>query len=102
MMKYLSSVATLRYYPESCTGCGRCAEVCPHGVFVMDGRKAALTDRDMCMECGACRTNCAFEAIEVDSGVGCAAAIINGYIRGTEPVCGCSGSATGGKTDACC
>jgi ferredoxin len=28
------------------------------------------------MECGACRRNCPFGAIEVDEGVGCAAAIL--------------------------
>ena len=102
MMRYLSEVATLKYLPENCTGCGRCAEVCPHGVFVMDGRKAALTDKDLCMECGACQMNCAYDAISVDSGVGCAAAIINGFIRGTEPNCGCSGDTTGGNTSSCC
>ncbi len=27
-MIYLKDVATLKYYPEKCTGCGRCEEVC--------------------------------------------------------------------------
>lgn len=102
MMRYLSGAATLKYLPENCTGCGRCAEVCPHGVFVMDGRKAVLTDKDLCMECGACRMNCAYDAISVDSGVGCAAAIINGFIRGTKPDCGCSGDGPGKSAGPCC
>lgn len=91
-MRYLSNVATLEFIPERCTGCGICAEVCPHGVFVVRDGKASITDRDLCMECGACVNNCAFGAIGVDKGVGCAAALINSMITGGEPSCGCSGS----------
>ena len=97
-MKYLADVTTLRYAPENCAGCGRCVEVCPRGVFEMRGKKAAVLDRDLCMECGACAQNCEFGAIAVNSGVGCAAAIINSMVTGGEPTCGC-GSDAGG---ACC
>jgi NAD-dependent dihydropyrimidine dehydrogenase PreA subunit len=90
-MKYLRNVATLKYYPEKCTGCGRCAEVCPHGVFEMVDKRAVLIDKDNCMECGACRRNCSFAAISVDSGVGCAAAILNAMRTGGDPTCGCCG-----------
>ena len=90
-MKYLKNVATLKYYPEKCTGCGRCAEVCPHGVFEIIDKRAALTDKDNCMECGACWKNCSFGAISVDSGVGCAAAIINAMRTGGDPTCACCG-----------
>ena len=90
-MKYLKNVATLKYYPEKCTGCGRCAEVCPHGVFEMIDKRSALIDKDSCMECGACRKNCSFGAISVDSGVGCAAAIINAMRTGGDPACACCG-----------
>ncbi|MBW8010315.1 MAG: hypothetical protein FVQ83_03600 [Chloroflexi bacterium] len=33
------------------------------------------------MECGACQMNCPFGAIQVDSGVGCAQAIIAAALR---------------------
>jgi len=56
-------------------------------------------DRDRCMECGACVGNCAFGALKVDKGVGCAAAVINSMIRGGEPSCDCSGP---NKTGDCC
>ncbi len=98
-MKYLKNTVTLAYSPEKCTGCGRCTEVCPHAVFAMEGKKAAMTDRDSCMECGACARNCRFGAIQVNSGVGCAAALIGSIISGGEPVCGCSG---GSESTSCC
>ena len=75
-----------------------------------DGRgKARIVDRGACMECGACARNCASGAITVTAGVGCAAAIIGGMLRGTEPSCGCGGSsrasascAPAAGTTGCC
>ncbi len=96
-MKYLANVTTLRYSSEKCAGCGRCVEVCPRGVFEMSDKKASITDRDLCMECGACAKNCEFGAITVNAGVGCAAALINSLVTGGEPTCGCDGGAS-----SCC
>ena len=87
-LQYLKNVATLRYDPDKCTGCKMCTEVCPHAVFVMDGIRARVTDKDRCMECGACMRNCAFEAINVRPGVGCAYAILLSQFRGKELGCG--------------
>ena len=70
-------------------GCGRCTEVCPHRVFEMVERKARLVEAERCMECGACQVNCPAQAIEVESGVGCAHAMINAALRGKKEVtCG--------------
>ena len=88
--RYLSDVTTLTFDSEKCVGCGRCAEVCPHGVFELHEKKAYVADRDACMECGACALNCAAEAIMVSAGTGCATAIIMSWFTGKEPVCGCS------------
>ncbi len=90
-MKYLKDVTTLKLEDSKCTGCGRCADVCPHGVLVMDNGKATISDRDACIECGACSLNCAFEAVFVSVGVGCAYAVIRGALKGTAPDCSCSG-----------
>ena len=97
-MKYLAQVTTLNFNSEKCAGCGRCVEVCPRGVFAMRDKRAAVLDRDLCMECGACALNCESGAITVSSGVGCAAAIINSLINGGPPTCDCSGVSAGG----CC
>lgn len=68
--KYIKNVATLKLDQSKCVGCGRCIEVCPHSVFRMEGRKAAIEDLDSCMECGACDRNCPVKAVEVKKGVG--------------------------------
>jgi NAD-dependent dihydropyrimidine dehydrogenase PreA subunit len=100
-MKYLKDVTTLKLDASRCTGCGMCLEVCPHAVFRMENRKSVITDGDRCMECGACSRNCPAAAISVRAGVGCAAAIIVGAIRGTEPSCGCGSEDGGGKQVSC-
>ena len=89
--RYLNDVTTLTLDTDKCIGCGRCLEVCPHGVFEIADKKALIVDRDACMECGACSLNCPTNAIEVNAGVGCAAAIIMGWFTGEEPSCDCSG-----------
>jgi len=98
-LTYLSNVVTLELNVEKCTGCGMCMEVCPHEVFVIENRKARITDRDACMECGACARNCAAGAVTVKAGVGCASAVISGKLKGTEPTCGCG---DGGGKGSCC
>jgi len=89
--KYLKNVVTLTLSAEKCVGCGICTDVCPHGVFCIEGKKAQIKDKNRCMECGACAKNCLTKAISVDAGVGCAAAVIWGWLTGNEPSCDCSG-----------
>ncbi len=98
-MKYLLNTATIEVFPEKCTGCGMCMDVCPHEVFTLNNKKAIIQDRDSCMECGACVSNCAFNAVAVNKGVGCAFALINSMMNGGEPSCDCSGS---DKKSNCC
>ena len=91
-MTYIRNGLTLKLDRELCNGCGRCIEVCPHEVFVMEDAKARIADRASCMECGACANNCEPGAITVRAGVGCATAVISGMIRGTGADCGCGGA----------
>jgi len=89
---------TLRYYPERCINCKRCTQVCPHTVFAEGEKQAQLERPSECMECGACALNCPTQAIEVQSGVGCAWAMIAAAVRGRDmDSCTC-----GGPDDSCC
>jgi len=78
---------TLRYNEERCINCGMCLMVCPHAVFGAGDKAVMLVNPLDCIECGACQMNCPVHAIIVDSGVGCAAAMINAAIRGSSEVC---------------
>lgn len=83
-LRYLPGVSTLKLDKEACIGCGMCSNVCPHGVFAVAQKKAHLVDHDACMECGACAVNCPVEAISVTPGVGCAAYIIQKWLKGSK------------------
>lgn len=96
--QYLKNVTTLKLDQSKCTGCTMCTQVCPHAVFEVTSGKATITDRDKCMECGACMRNCPEEALTVKTGVGCAAGVINGWLRGSEPTCDCAGN----NGESCC
>lgn len=87
---YLKNVVTLDLDVDKCTGCGLCAEVCPHRVIEIE-QKAVIKDADACMECGACSLNCPLDAIRVQSGVGCAAKILKIILRGSEASSDCCG-----------
>jgi len=102
--RYLKNVATIALNTDKCVGCGLCEMVCPHGVFEMKERKVYLSDKDACMECGACALNCPTKALSVEQGVGCALAIINGWLTGGEPSCDCSTSEIVSKNNKakCC
>lgn len=80
--RYIPQASTLTLNQDTCIGCGECQKVCPHGVLEMADRKAVIADLDGCMECGACATNCAVAAIKVTPGVGCAAYILQSWIKG--------------------
>lgn len=96
-LRYLKDVVTLQLDAARCNGCRMCVIVCPQAVFIVQNRKAIIVDKDACMECGACVMNCPEEALAVQAGVGCAAGVIQGAIRGTEPTCDC-----GDEKQSCC
>jgi NAD-dependent dihydropyrimidine dehydrogenase PreA subunit len=101
---YLKNVVTLQLDENKCTGCGMCLYVCPHEVFKMNSKKVMIQDRDACMECGACSLNCPANAISVQSGVGCANAVINSMLGRNGGECSCSVEPTDStaKQGGCC
>jgi len=101
-LEYLRDVVTLRLDRDACVGCGRCLEVCPHAVFVLEGRTCRIATRDTCMECGACARNCPVGALHVTSGVGCATGLLSQALGRRSGCCGekqacCCGSKTEAK-----
>jgi Pyruvate/2-oxoacid:ferredoxin oxidoreductase delta subunit len=107
MMQDAYATNTLEYDESKCSGCGMCSVVCPHRVFAQSGRVAEMQHYERCMECGACSLNCPAGAIEVESGVGCASALMLAALRGRDDgdaCCGpgddCGDSPSGGGS--CC
>jgi NAD-dependent dihydropyrimidine dehydrogenase PreA subunit len=98
---YLKDVVSLELDRDKCVGCGVCLIVCPHAVLSMNNGYAMIKNRDACMECGACARNCPTEAIAVQAGVGCAAAVINTALGRDSSSC-CCVLEQGGSADASC
>lgn len=82
-------INTLQHNKELCNNCGVCISVCPHAVFTREGRSVVVAQAAGCMECGACQLNCSAGAVKVESGVGCAAAMmLAALLRKKEATCG--------------
>lgn len=94
-MTYLKDVVTLDLNEEKCFGCGKCSQVCPQAVISANGAGSAwIQHRDACMEYGVCSRNCPTVVFSVQTGVGCATAVINSMLgRSDAPCCG--------PTDSC-
>ena len=80
---------TLQFNRDLCNNCKFCIAVCPHAVWERTDCVVFLVRPENCMECGACQLNCPTGAIKVDSGVGCASAMIYAALTGKKEVaCG--------------
>jgi pyruvate formate lyase activating enzyme len=53
------------YYPNKCTGCGRCAMNCPENAITLDGQLGAVTDFGACSTCGLCVAKCFYDARKI-------------------------------------
>ena len=58
----------LMFYKDKCTACGRCVDVCPQkavSIVQKEDKYKAYTDRNLCINCGACIKACLNEAREM-------------------------------------
>ena len=88
-LAYISGVTTIALDLAKCNGCQICIKVCPHPVFAPLKRMVEIREPDLCIECGACALNCPEDALSVNPGVGCAAAILKGWVTRSKPDCSC-------------
>jgi NAD-dependent dihydropyrimidine dehydrogenase PreA subunit len=48
---------------EECSCCGKCVDVCPSDVFVLEDEVPEVVAPEECIECSACVDNCPSEAV---------------------------------------
>jgi len=51
---------------EACTGCERCAEVCPLDILGFVGGVPVVSHADECWHCGICAMDCPSGAIRIE------------------------------------
>jgi len=50
---------------DACTGCQVCAKACPEGAITGEKGKRHVIDAGKCIKCGACKSVCKFDAVDV-------------------------------------
>ena len=58
-------IPTPKVDKEKCTGCKKCIDICPMGVFEMVKEKSVPKKPEDCVGCRACETSCPSEAITI-------------------------------------
>jgi ferredoxin len=56
--------------PTKCNGCELCDLYCPVDVIHMEGKVAVVRYPDECWHCGACRQECARDAVRIEFSLG--------------------------------
>ncbi len=58
------SYYSVHIMPETCTGCGACAPICPEGAIAGGPEMIHVIDQGKCTRCGLCITTCKEGAIQ--------------------------------------
>jgi NADH-quinone oxidoreductase subunit F len=66
--KKCKALIRFRVIPEECTGCTRCAKVCPTKAAHGERKEAHEIDQATCVKCGLCADACKFDAIDITTG----------------------------------
>jgi pyruvate formate lyase activating enzyme len=51
------------FIKKLCTGCGKCAGICPEGALVYEEGKLPRIDREKCTGCDVCSSVCSYQAL---------------------------------------
>jgi NAD-dependent dihydropyrimidine dehydrogenase PreA subunit len=71
-IRLILGIIHIRFKEEACIGCGKCEDVCPMGVYTIDGeRKKSLSAAPhRCIACTACVKQCPAEALYLQQASG--------------------------------
>jgi NADH:ubiquinone oxidoreductase subunit F (NADH-binding)/NAD-dependent dihydropyrimidine dehydrogenase PreA subunit/(2Fe-2S) ferredoxin len=50
---------------DTCTGCAACVKACPEDAITGKKKELHVIDQTKCIKCGACKSVCKFDAVEV-------------------------------------
>ncbi len=59
-----STIPVPEFYPDKCTGCGACSDICEFKAISYVGKGKVLLFPELCHSCGGCALVCKFGAIE--------------------------------------
>lgn len=59
----ISPSQEIGFVKSLCTGCGKCAEICPASALFYEAGKLTRIDRERCTGCGMCISECSYKAL---------------------------------------
>ena len=65
--KQNTRIAMAMIVEKNCRFCGACADICPKGAIIKQDGKAPILNAQKCIGCGACKSTCWHDAIEIFS-----------------------------------